>query len=99
MDHEKNQQQEQQKCPPIIFSKMNQNLRESNPDKEKLFSPKQYDSLKSGSFNAPKQITDSRGYSPHCRIENIPHKFSNPSSGEMRSTFPVPVLQDCAIYA
>ena len=97
MDYEKNQQPEQQKCLAIIFSKMKQNLRESNPDKEKLFSPKQYDSLKSGSFNAPKQITDSKGYSPHCRIENLPHKFSTPSSGEMRSTDLAPVLQESAI--
>ena len=87
-EHDEKKQSEQQKLSSNIIPLGKQNLRESRPLHQKLCSPKQDGSLNSGCLNPPKQITDSRGYSPHDRIEMNPHKFASPSLGEVKNTGP-----------
>ena len=86
--HDEKKQLEQQKLSSNISPLAKQNLRESRPLHRKICSPKQDGSLKSGYLNPPKQITDSRDYSPHDRIEMNPHKFASPSLGEVKNKGP-----------
>ena len=98
-EHDEKKQLEQQKLSSNINSLVKQNLRESRPLNQKLCSPIQDGSLSSGCLNPPKQITDSRGYSPHDRIEMNPHKFASPSLGEVKNTDPSFAQKENTLYS